>query len=272
MSKTTTKRIKKSPTRTSKSKSVKSVSSTKKTAVKKGSVRSTRKTVASKVSKKQKVSSMKVDKSVCTKPLCIVKRLFSVQKNIVFMVAILLVLGVGYLAKDMFVVAMINGKPIFRWTVIQRLEEQGGKQVLDSLVTETLVRQAVKNANVDVDQSEIDIAVKEIEDRIVAQGMTLDQALEEQGMTRDQLIDDIVLQKSAEKVVSEKVVITDDEISQYIEENAEFFPEEADPESFRETVREQLYSAKLNEEIQVWVQDLQDNSKVIYLKEYSSEL
>ncbi|MBT4124339.1 MAG: hypothetical protein HN981_04635 [Candidatus Pacebacteria bacterium] len=272
MSKTTTKRVKKTPTRTSKRKSVKSVSSVKKTAVKKSSVRATRKKTSSKVSRKQNTSSMEVDKASCTKPLCILKRLFSTQKNIIFMVAILLVLGVGYLAKDMFVVAMINGKPIYRWTVVKRLEEQGGKQVLDSLVTETLVRQAVKSANVDVDQTEIDLAVKEIEDRISSQGITLDQALEEQGMTRDQLIDDIILQKSAEKVVSEKVVITDDEISQYIEENAEFFPEDADPESFRETVRQQLYSAKLNEEIQVWVQDLQDNSKVIYLKEYSSEL
>jgi len=91
-------------------------------------------------------------------------------------------------------------------------------------------------------------------------------------MTRAALIEDIVMQKSAEKIVADKVVVTDDEISQYLKDNADYFPADSDPESFRETVRQQIYSSKLNQEIQTWVQGLQDEAKIIYLKEYDTKL
>jgi hypothetical protein len=262
MSKTTTKKTKKSPTRTKKT-----VSAKKKTVTKKAAVRRkkpTRKVV--KTTKKDLTPVMTV--SIIDSA----KKFFSVQKNVIMVVAILLFLGVGYLLKDVFIVAMVNGKPIYRWSVIQRLEEQGGRQILDSLITENLVKQSIKQAGVVVEQEEIDAAVKEIEDRIAAQGMTLEQALEEQGMTRDLLVEDIVMQKSAEMIVADRIEITDAEIDAYMEENSEFFPEGSDLDSLRDVVKEQLISAKITEEIQLWVQEIQDDAKIIYMKEYETAL
>ena len=200
------------------------------------------------------------------------KSFLSHSKSLMALLVLLIILGGLYLVKDSFIVAMVNGKPVYRWTVIQKLEEQGGKQILDSLVTETLVKQAIKNAGIKIEQTEIDSEIKNIEDRLVAQGMTLDTALQQQGMTRQQLIDDITLQKSAEKIVAEKVSVTDEEVQKYMEDNKDFFPADADLAQMKETVKQQLLSTKGNEAIQAWVQELQDSSKVIYLKEYKTSV
>ncbi len=276
MSKTTTKKTKKTPTRTLAKKS-----SAKK--ITKPVVKQTAKPVAKKTLSTPKVSpkmaSSTINKSmvgsVAQKSINyseVFKKFFANQKNVIILVAAFLFLGLGYLLKDVFIVAMVNGKPIYRWTVVQRLEEQGGRQILDSIVAETLVKQAIKDAGIKIEQAEIDAAIKEIEDRIAAQGLSLDQALAEQNMTKDDLVEDIVLQKSAEKIVADKITVTDEEVMAYMEENQDFFPEDSDLESMKTLVRTQLESTKVNTEIQTWVQSLQDNAKIIYLKEYSLAL
>lgn len=263
MSKTTPKKTKKSPTR----------AINKKVVAQKVTKPVTKKEVVKPaVVKKAAVKgTSKVTESIA-KLNAVFKKLASNKKNMIILVAALLFLGAGYLLKDVFIVAMVNGKPVYRWSVVQRLEDQGGKQILDSLITEALVKQAIKDSGVKVEQAEIDAAVSEIEGRIAAQGMTLDQALKDQGMTKDQLIEDIVMQKSAEKIVGDKVQVTDEEVAAYIEENKQYFPEGSDLESMKDLVKSQLKSSKVSTEIQTWVQSLQDNAKIIYLKNYKTSL
>lgn len=146
-----------------------------------------------------------------TKPEASVSTLrsfFHKKQNVKKALLVLIALFALYLAKDQLIVAVVNGQPIFRWTVINKLEDQGGRQTVDSLITEKLVRQALREANVQVSREEVDAAVAEIEARLVSQGMTLDQALAQEGLTRQKLEDDIMLQKSAEKLVAEKVSAT----------------------------------------------------------------
>jgi lambda repressor-like predicted transcriptional regulator len=199
-----------------------------------------------------------------------IRKFFSQRKNLVTVLIVLVVFGLLYLFKDVFIVAMVNGRPVYRWTVVQRLEEQGGRQILDSLITEKLVRQAVSEAGIEIDQAQLDADIAAIENRLAAQGLTLDEALAQEGLTRQDLIDDLVLQKSAEQIVADQVEVTEEEIDEYIASNSEFLPEDLSEAVLRDQVREQLYSAKLNEAIQNWVQDLQDNSQIIYLKDYGS--
>lgn len=198
------------------------------------------------------------------------QQFFSQRKNIILTLVVIIVLGLLYLLKDVFIVAMVNGQPIYRWTVIQTLEKQGGQQVLDSLVTETLVKQAIKDSDIKIEQEEIDTAIKEIEDRIVAQGMTLDQALVQEGLTKEELIADLTLQRSAEQMVASTVTVTEEEIDTYIGENQEFLPAELTGQELRDTVRQQLYSGKLSETISQWVEGLQAEAQIIYLKNYSN--
>jgi lambda repressor-like predicted transcriptional regulator len=203
-------------------------------------------------------------------PVAGLRTFLSQKKNVVLVVIVLVILALLYLFKSVFIVAVVNGQPIYRWTVITQLEKQGGQQVLDSLVVEALVKQAIRNAKVEVGQDKIDARVKEIEDQLTQQGMTLEQALEQEGLTRQQLVDDIRLQYGAEQLVANTITVSDEEIDTYITDNQEFLPTDMTEEELRTTVREQLYSSKASEAIQQWVEGLRADAKILYLKQYST--
>src|SRR5436305_244591 len=46
-----------------------------------------------------------------------------------------------YFSKGMFIVATVNGEPISKAQFAQEVEKQAGKQVLNSLVTNVLIKQ-----------------------------------------------------------------------------------------------------------------------------------
>jgi parvulin-like peptidyl-prolyl isomerase len=224
-----------------------------------------------KTSKKSKKVSLAAALKAAQKPEAPVSKMrsfFAQKKNVKKALIVLIVLFALYLLKDQMIVAVVNGQPVFRWTVIKKLEEQGGRQVVDTLVTEKLVRQALRDQNVQVSKEEVDAAITEIEARLAAQGMTLDQALAQEGLTRQKLEDDIMLQKSAEKLVADKVSVTEEEIDAYIAENKEFLPAELTGDALRAEVRTQLVANETNMAIQAWVQELTANAKVQYWKQY----
>lgn len=201
-----------------------------------------------------------------------VRGFFAQQGNLRVALLVLVVLFGLYLIKDQFIVAIVNGRPIWRWTVIQKLENQGGYQAVDGLITETLVRQAIKESGVTIDQAEIDATLAEIEGWAAAQGITLDQALEQAGRTRAALIDDIVLSKSADQLVADQVSVTDEEVSEYIETNREYLPADMDEAVLREEVKAQLITNELETAKQAWAQGLRDTATIQFWREYTLNL
>ncbi|HCR81712.1 MAG: PpiC-type peptidyl-prolyl cis-trans isomerase [Candidatus Pacebacteria bacterium GW2011_GWA1_46_10] len=197
-----------------------------------------------------------------------VRGFFGQRRNVIFTVVILVILILLYLLKSVLIVAVVNGQPIYRWTVVTQLEKQGGQQMLDSLVVEALVKQAIKSAGVEADQAEIDARITEIENQLTQQGMTLETALEQEGLTRRELEDNLKLQWAAEQLVASSVTVSEEEIDTYLENNQEFLPTDMTEEELRTTVREQLYSSKLSEAIGQWVEDLRSKAQILYLKEY----
>ena len=196
------------------------------------------------------------------------RHFFEQRRNILAVLIILIIFGLMYLLKDVFIVATVNGQPIYRWTVIRQLEQQGGQQILDSLITEVLMKQAIKKAGLVVDQTAVDAQLNSIEEQVAAQGLTLDQALAQEGLTKEYLINQIELGIAVEQLVATDVVITEEEIDQYITDNQEFFPEDLTGEELRGQVRQQLYSSAVNQATQVWLQELQNQAKILYLKDY----
>ena len=197
-----------------------------------------------------------------------VRQFFGKQRNVVATLIILVIFGSLYLLKDVFIVAVVNGQPIYRWTMINQLEKQGGQQVLSSLVTETLVKQAIKEAGIVVAKEETEAQIAEIETSLAAQGITLEQALIQEGMTRAELIEQIELQSAVDQLVAKDIVVTEEEIDQYITDNQEFLPTELTGDALREEVRQQLYNIKVSEATQAWVQSLQDQAQILYLRDY----
>ena len=183
---------------------------------------------------------------------------------IVSFLIIIILLGGLYYFRSQFVVATINGQPIWRLSLIRELEQQAGKETLESLITKTLILQEAEKQKITASKEEIDQKIKELEDNFTSQGQDLDQLLEAQGLTRDQLRGQIEIQLIIEKIVGEEVEVTNQELDEYIEANQDFFPEGSDPEEMRASLREQLKQEKANEKIQSWLESLRNDAKINY--------
>src|SRR4030065_1321194 len=134
-----------------------------------------------------------------------------------FIVVVILVLA--YANMGIFIAAIVNGQPITRLQLAKELEKQGGKQVLDSIITQKLIDQEAKKKGIVVSQQDLDNEIKAIENQLKAQGTDLDTALAFQGQTRAQLQDSLKLKIQVEKLIADKISISEEEITTYFNEN-----------------------------------------------------
>lgn len=186
---------------------------------------------------------------------------------IIFLVVLIAALLI-YFTKGLFVAALVNGRPIFRLSLIQELEKQSGQKALDSLITQTLILQEANKQKVNVSDQDVNQALKDLEDNITQQGGNLDQLLAVQGMTREDLKQQIKLQKIVEKIVGKDVTVSDEETDEYIKNNQSQLPEGETTEQLRAEVKEQLRQQKISEKITVWVEDLRAKANINYFVQF----
>jgi parvulin-like peptidyl-prolyl isomerase len=188
-------------------------------------------------------------------------------KFLIVLIIIVLAAAAFYF-KGLFIAALVNGEPITRIQVISELEKQGGKQALASLVNQALILQEAKKKNIQVNQSEIDASLKQIEDSLKSQGQSLDSALAAQGMTKQNLIEQLKLRNTVEKLLTDKIKVSDKEIADYIEKNKSSIPTGMKPEEIKKSVTEQLKQQKLSSASSAWLQELNKNAKINYFVNY----
>ena len=180
-----------------------------------------------------------------------------------FVIVLLLILV--YLNLGIFLAATVNGQPITRLQLAKELEKQGGKQVLDSIITQKLIDQEAKKKGIVVSQQDLDNEIKAIESQLKAQGTDLDTALAFQGQTRAQLQDSLKLKIQVEKLIADKISISEEEITTYFNENKTSFVENAKLEDVKSQITETIRQTKLSQEYQTWLQELKSISKINYL-------
>ncbi len=190
------------------------------------------------------------------------------QPKILITLIIVVLAVLAVLFRGLFIAALVNGQPITRLAVIQDLEKQGGKQTLSSLVNQSLILQEAKKKNITVSQKEVDDAAKQVEDSLKSQGQNLDTALAAQGMTKQDFLTQLKLRSLVEKLLADKVKVTDKEISDYITANKDTLPTDSTPDQIKKTVEEQLKQQKLGSASQAWLTDLQKNAKINYFVNY----
>ena len=189
------------------------------------------------------------------------------NKKFIVGAVIVVLLTLFYLLKGLFVAAFVNGQPISRLSVVRELERRGGSQALDSVISQTLILQEAKKQKVTATDEEVNATIAEIEVSLEGQG-GLDQILISEGMTRDDLINQVRLQKLAEKILSDQVSVSDEEVRQYIETNADLLPEDQNTEELNNKVKNQLQQQKLSEAIQTWLTDLRNKANIKYFVKY----
>lgn len=190
------------------------------------------------------------------------------NKTGMIIVGIAILLGLIYYYKGLFLAAVVNGKPITRLTVIQKLEKRDGKQVLDNLITETLINQEAQKMKVKVTPGEINTELTNVKNNLKESGQDLDKLLALQGMSTEEFKRQIELQKTIEKILGDKINATDDEINQYIEQNKETFPKDYNPDEMKKTVKLQLEQQKLSEEFQKWLDLAKTKANINYIVKY----
>lgn len=192
----------------------------------------------------------------------------SAKRKISILVALLIIGAVLYLSRGLILAASVNGEFIYRPTVISELEKRGGKQELDSLVTDRLIAQEAKKQNITVSEDDLNTEIKKISESVKAQGQDLDTLLTMQGMTQADLKKQVSTQKIVEKILADKVKPTDQEIADYTKTNKDSLPKDKTPDQIKELVTSQLTQQKLSSEFQIWLEALKKNASIKYFTNY----
>ena len=183
-------------------------------------------------------------------------------------VAVILIIVALFFAKGHFVAATVNGSPISRWSVIKELEKQGGKQALEAIIDKKLIETELNKQKITATKEEVDAEIEKIKAQVASQGGTLEAALAQQGMTEEKLREQITIQKKLEKLLADKVAITDAEIDTYIKDSKATPPKDIKMEDFRKQISDQLKGQKFQQEAQKWVSDLTASAKIKYYVNY----
>ena len=186
------------------------------------------------------------------------------KRNIIVALAVILVLAILVFLKNQFIVASVNGESINRLTLIRELEKQAGKKVLEGLVTNTLMLQEAKKRNITITDNELNAEIKNIDENLKKRGQSLDQVLTLQSLTIDKVKDQIKLNLIMKKLLSDKISVSDKDVSDYIEKNSKLIPQGANPDDTKNQIRQQLEQEKLQEEGQELIKSLQDKAKINY--------
>lgn len=189
----------------------------------------------------------------------------NIKKPRVFIpVIVIIVLILLFLFKNMFVVALVNGQPVFRMAYQQQLEAQAGKQVMSSLVTQSLLEQEAARRGITVSQTELDAQLRTIQAQLATQGQTLDSALAAQGLSQSSFMQQLRLQALVQKMLADKITVSDTEISDYISKNQATLPTGETDAQIKAQVKQQLSQQKLSQQAQLLVQQLQSKAHITY--------
>jgi len=187
------------------------------------------------------------------------------KSQIIVAAVIVVIVALLYIFRSLFIVAIVNGQPINRLTYTQELEKQSGKQVLNTLVTKTLIQQEADREHVTVSSSDVNSELNKIQASVTAQGQTLDQVLALQGMTRETLLDQIKYQLLIQKMVGKNIKISNNDIANYISKNKDSFPANASDADKKQMAESQLQQQDMNAATTSFIQNLQKKAKIQYL-------
>lgn len=190
------------------------------------------------------------------------KSFWSNPRNRLIVLLVIMFLAAVYAARSLFVVALVNNEPVFRVEVIKQLEKQQGKNILSGLISRKLIEQEARKNNIIVSKEEIDAQIKKIDEAMKKQGQSLDEQLKQSGDTKKDLEKEVRLQLSVEKLLAKEIAVSDKEIKDFKEKNAEYAA--ATDADIRETVKQE----KLRNAFAEWIQKVEKAAKVDYLVNY----
>lgn len=180
---------------------------------------------------------------------------------IIFLIAVVILLGfVLYNNRSYFVVATVDGQPIWKAELDRRMVSQIGQQTLDNLIMEQVIINEANKRGITVSDSELQNQVAEIQ-KTLPEGTTLEQAVSGQGMTMADFENRLRLQLLIEKMVPAQKEPTGTEIAEFLEANKDFMTA-TDEAGLTAEAKEALMSQNQNAAFQKTLEDLQSKAQV----------
>lgn len=162
--------------------------------------------------------------------------------------------------KNQFIVATIDNKIITRFDLNEKMAQRYGQTTLDNIVTFYLVKKELNDKKIVVTDEDFDKKKKEIEAGLGNQ--KLEDFLKQQNLNYDQVVDEIKIQIGLDKLLSPKIVITQDEITEYLNNYGSALAGSSDEQKKAQAVKT-LKDQKIQEEVQNLVTDLRAKAKII---------
>jgi hypothetical protein len=183
-------------------------------------------------------------------------------------VVIVLLAILAFQYKNLIVAATVDGHVINRLSVIKKLEKQSGEGVLNQLIEDQLIAGAATKNNITVSEQDINTKIDTIKVQIESTGGSLDAALDQAGMNMDDLRYEVSKQLKLEKLLIDKLNVSDEELNKYVADNKITIPADETAESTKNQIRDQLKSMKFSQEASKFLTDLRTSAKVRTFVEY----
>jgi len=183
------------------------------------------------------------------------------KKHLLFLAVLVILIAVlGYFFKDKIIAATVNGKPIFRQQLNKKLSSTYGKEILENMIVEDLIRNEANKQGIAVTKEDIDKEIEKIKGTL-GQGVKLEDVLSYQGVSLAEFEDQIKLRLQVNKVLEKEITVSDEEITAYLKDNAETLTATGEAEK-KEEAGQILREQKINEKIQAWISDLLAKAKI----------
>ena len=189
-------------------------------------------------------------------------------RTAIIVLAVLLLGGLSYYYKSLFIAATVNGNPISRWSVLSQLEASSGKNVLDSIITKKLIEDEAASKNVSVTAEDVDTEIKSIEERLKSQNTTLETALKSENMTMEKLKEQVTINKALQKLVADKLAVSDEDVDAYLKQMGGEIPTTVSEAEFKAQIKTQLQNQKFSTEAQTLIDSLRAQANIRYFVEY----
>jgi len=175
---------------------------------------------------------------------------------------VLLVLGVYAVKnKSMFVVALVNNSPVFRWDLNTVMASRFGSQTLESMISEKLIADEAKKSGAVADQSDIDAKEKEIL-KSFGSKVNIDDFLRIQGVTKEEFDRQIRLQLLVQKTLGKNISITENEVDNFIATNRAAFVA-TDEAGLKAEAKQAIFDQRVGEKFQSWFAELKQKANVL---------
>lgn len=193
-----------------------------------------------------------------------IKSLLVDRRKLAFgLLGAVVLLAFVFVNKSLLVVALVNGRPITRFSFEQRVVSRYGQETVDELVNEELVRQEASKRKVAVASREVTDKISQIEMSLEGK-VSLEDVLASQRVLPREFRRQVELQLLVEKILAGVVLVSDQETRDYVERNRETMKGTTAAE-LGEEARKVLLSQKRTEEFRKFFDELKKRAKVIFL-------